>query len=111
MSCTLVIGSAKDKSFAAKKEIWILTHQKSSSLQEAVFNNAHGTPEGALGPNLLLQGTKHLNDLYPHIAQIPNEKVLRIKGSTQDLRLLQIKTARQQKVIVITIGAANILSI
>jgi hypothetical protein len=39
ISCAL--GSAKIKNFAADKEVGVFTHQKSSSLQEAVFNNAN----------------------------------------------------------------------
>jgi hypothetical protein len=35
ISCAL--GSAKIKNFAADKEVGVFTHQKSSSLQEAVF--------------------------------------------------------------------------
>ena len=40
MSCALVLGSAKKKIFVADKTIGIFTHQKASSLQEALFNNA-----------------------------------------------------------------------
>jgi heterodisulfide reductase subunit A-like polyferredoxin len=111
ISCALVIGSAKDKIFAAKKEIGILTHQKSSSLQEAVFNNAYGIPEGTLGSDLLLQSTKHLNNLYPHIAQIPNEKVLRIEGQYPEFTVTTNKNSYMTKAIVVAIGAANTFSI
>jgi heterodisulfide reductase subunit A-like polyferredoxin len=111
ISCALVIGSAKDKIFAAKKEIGILTHQKSSSLQEAVFNNAYGIPEGTLGSDLLLQSTKHLNNLYPHIAQIPNEKVLRIEGQYPEFTVTTNKNSYTTKAIVVAIGAANTFSI
>lgn len=111
ISCALVIGSVKDKIFAAKKEIGILTHQKSSSLQEAVFNNAYGIPEGTLGSDLLLQSTKHLNNLYPHIAQIPNEKVLRIEGQYPEFTVTTNKNSYTTKAIVVAIGAANTFSI
>ena len=53
MSCALVSGSAKHKSFATDKKIGIFTHQKSSALQEALFNNAYGIPAGTLGATLL----------------------------------------------------------
>ena len=39
MSCALVLGSAKNKLFVSDKKIGIITHQKTSSLQEALFNN------------------------------------------------------------------------
>ena len=41
MSCALVLGSAQKKPFMSTKKIGIFTHQKSSSLQEALFNNAY----------------------------------------------------------------------
>ena len=82
MSCALVLGSAKNKKFVTEKEIGIFTHQKSSSLQEAVFNNAYGIPAGTLGSNLLVQSTEQLSQLYPHITQIADEKVLSVEGNS-----------------------------
>jgi thioredoxin reductase len=111
ISCALVLGSAKDKDFAAEKEIGVFTHQKSSSLQEAVFNNAYGIPAGALGSDLLVQSTRHLSQLYPHITQIPNEKILRIEGQSPDFTVTTNKNTYQTKVIVVAIGAANTFSI
>ena len=55
MSCALVLGSAQKKPFMSTKKIGIFTHQKSSSLQEALFNNAYGIPPGTLGSELLKQ--------------------------------------------------------
>ena len=78
MSCSLVLGSAKNKSFVANKKIGVFTHQKSSSLQDALFNNAYGIPPGTLGADLMKDSIKHLSETYPHIVQIPNEKVLKI---------------------------------
>ena len=37
VSCALVLGSAHKKSFAQDKKIGIITHQKTSSLQEALL--------------------------------------------------------------------------
>ena len=71
MSCALVLGSAKNKPFASKKKIGIFTHQKSSALQEAVFNNAYGISPGKLGSELLVESKIHLSETYPHIIQIP----------------------------------------
>ena len=39
MQCALVLGSAKNKAFAADKNIGIILHQKTSHLQNALFNN------------------------------------------------------------------------
>ncbi|MEZ7507099.1 FAD-dependent oxidoreductase [Flavobacterium sp. Arc2] len=111
MSCALVLGSAKNKKFAAEKKIGIFTHQKTSSLQEAVFNNAYGIPEGTLGSDLLGQSTQQLSKLYPHITQLPNEKVLKIEGQSPNFTVTTNKNTYKTKAIVVAIGAANTFSI
>ena len=79
MSCALVLGSAKHKSFVTDKKIGIFAHQKSSSLQDALFNNAYGIPAGKLGSELLSESINHLGETYPHITQIEKEKVIRLE--------------------------------
>lgn len=111
MSCALVLGSAKNKKFATEKTIGIFTHQKSSSLQEAIFNNAYGIPAETLGSDLLAQSTQQLSQLYPHVTQIPGEKVLKIEGQSPDFSITTNKNTYKTKVIVVTIGAANTFSI
>jgi anaerobic glycerol-3-phosphate dehydrogenase len=46
ISCALILGSACKKPFAEGKKIGILTHQKASALQDAIFYNAYGIPSG-----------------------------------------------------------------
>ncbi|MEO8253654.1 MAG: FAD-dependent oxidoreductase [Flavobacterium sp.] len=111
ISCALVLGSAKNKSFASDKKIGILIHQKSSSLQDALFNNAYGIPAGKLGSELLTESTEHLSTIYPHITQIPNEKVIAIEGETPNFTVITNKNSYQTKVIVIGIGSANTFAI
>ena len=106
MSCALVLGSAKNKLFATNKQIGIFTHQKSSSLQEAVFNNAYGIPAGTLGSELLTGSTKQLAETYPHIAQLEHQKVLKIEGTYPLFTITTNKKSYQTKAIVVTIGAA-----
>ena len=48
VSCALILGSAQNKPFAMDKKIAIVAHQKTSSLQNAIFNNAYGIPAGKL---------------------------------------------------------------
>ena len=55
MSCALVLGSAKPKAFAANKTIGIITHQKTSHLQNALFNNVLGIKSIALYSNSVLR--------------------------------------------------------
>ena len=63
VSAALIFGSAKEKSFMADKQIGIIAHQKASSLQNALFNNAYGIAPGNLGRNLLNISFEHLQNL------------------------------------------------
>lgn len=111
MSCALVLGSAKNKKFASDKKIGIFSHQKASSLQDALFNNAYGIPAGKLGSELLSESIEHLNQTYPHITQIQNEKVLRIEGEIDNFTVVTNKNSYKTKAIVIGIGSANTFDI
>ena len=111
MSCALVLGSAKNKSFASEKKIGIFTHQKSSALQEAVFNNAYGISPGKLGSELLLESKTHLSETYPHILQIPDEKVLKIQGEYPNFTVTSNKNTYKTQYIIVGIGSANTFDI
>jgi NADH dehydrogenase FAD-containing subunit len=111
MSCALVLGSAKNKPFVAEKQIGILTHQKSSMLQEAIFNNAYGIAPGKLGSELLVESKAHLSKLYPHVIQIPDEKVLKIEGKFPEFTITTNKNTYSTKNIIIGIGSANTFDI
>ena len=111
MSCALVLGSAKKKIFVADKTIGIFTHQKASSLQEALFNNAYGIPAGKLGSHLLKESTEQLSSTYPHILQIPNEKVLKIEGQFPEFTVVTNKSSYKTRLVVVGIGAANTFDI
>ena len=107
VSCALVLGSAKNKPFATEKKIGIIAHQKASSLQNAVFNNAYGIPAGKLGSELLEESLAHLAHSYPHVQQIQGEKVLSISGTAGDFTITTNKSAYKAKIIVVAIGAAS----
>jgi len=111
ISCALVLGSAKNKTFVSAKKIGILTHQKASSLQEALFNNAYGIPPGKLGSDLLIESIDHLSNTYPHIIQIPEEKVLKIEGIYPEFTVITNKNSYKTRAIVIGIGSANTFAI
>ncbi|TPG38856.1 FAD-dependent oxidoreductase [Flavobacterium pectinovorum] len=111
MSCALVLGSAKNKAFATDKKIGVFTHQKSSSLQEAIFYNAYGIKPGKLGSELLTESTEHLAESYPHITQIPNEKVIKVAGSYPEFTVTTNKDSYKTKNIVVGIGSANTFDI
>jgi thioredoxin reductase len=107
VSAALIFGSAKEKSFMADKQIGIIAHQKASSLQNALFNNAYGIAPGTLGRNLLNSSLEHLQNLYPQILQIEGEKVVRISGEFGNFSITTNKNTYYSKLIMIGIGAGN----
>jgi thioredoxin reductase len=111
ISCALVLGSAKHKAFVTDKRIAIITHQKSSALQEALINNGYGITPGKLGSELLSESIQHLTETYPHIDQIPDEKVLKIEGEYTEFDVITNKNTYKTKTIVIGIGSANTFAI
>ena len=111
VSCALVLGSAHKKPFVADKKIGIIAHQKTSSLQEALFNNAYGIPAGTLGADLLQTSLQQLSDLYPHVTQIDHEKVMRVEGQFPNFTVVTNKNSYPTKSIVVAIGYSNTFDI
>lgn len=111
MSCALVLGSAKNKAFAANKTIGIFTHQKTSHLQTALFNNVLGLAPGTTGVSILESGKQQLTELYPHIKQIDQEKVLEISETEKGLNIRTNKNSYQSKTVVIAVGYTNLMRI
>jgi len=111
VSCALVLGSSQNKVFAENKKIGIITHQKTSSLQDALFNNAYGITAGKLGSELLTESLEQLHNLYPHIIQIEEEKVIKVEGEFPNFIIVTNKNLYQTKNIVIGIGSANTFAI
>ena len=107
VSCALILGSAQNKPFAKDKNIAIIAHQKASSLQNAVFNNAYGISAGKLGSELLDESIKQLTYSYPHVQKIHGEKVLSVSGEGGNFTITTNKSIYQAKIVVITIGAGN----
>ena len=111
VSCALVLGSAKNKSFVSDKKIAIITHQKTSSLQEALFNNAYGIAPGKLGSELLSESLEQLENLYPHITQMEGEKLIAVTGEYPHFKVVTNKNSYPTKNIVVAIGASNTFAI
>jgi thioredoxin reductase len=111
VSCALVLGSAHKKPFVTDKKIGIIAHQKTSSLQEALFNNAYGIPAGTLGADLLQTSLQQLSDLYPHVTQIDHEKVMRVEGQFPNFTVVTNKNSYPTKSIVVAIGYSNTFDI
>lgn len=111
VSCALVLGSANKKPFAVDKKIGIITHQKASNLQEALFNNAYGIPAGTLGADLLIQSVAQLKEQYPHVDQIENEKVLKIEGQAGNFTVVTNKKSYLTKLVVVAINSSQTFGI
>ena len=111
MSCALVLGSAKDKSFAQGKQIGIIAHQKTSHLQNALFNNVLGLMPGTTGEDILEKGPKQLTDLYPHIQQIETEKVRGVSGEKEAFTVTTNKNTYRAKLVVIAVGYTKFFTI
>lgn len=111
VSCALILGSAHKKAFAQDKKIAIITHQKASSLQDAVFFNAYGVSSGKLGADILTESTLHLQECYPHIQQIDDEKVLKVSRNTEAYEVVTNKQTFTAKTVVVGIGSSNLFAI
>lgn len=111
VSCAMVLGSAKRKAFVSDKKIAIIAHQKTSSLQQALFNNVYGISPGTLGSDLLVESLSNLADLYPHVEQIHGEKVMKVEGELNNFTVVTNKQSYHAKSIVVAIGYANTFAI
>ncbi len=107
MSCALVLGSAHQKPFASDKKIGLFTHQKSSHLQTALFNNVLGLKPGTLGAEVLISGLNQIKNLYPHVDQIGGQKVLEIKENPASFELITNKSSFETKLVVVALGYTN----
>ncbi|MEP5340968.1 MAG: FAD-dependent oxidoreductase [Algibacter sp.] len=111
LSCALVLGSAKNKAFAKDKRVAIITHQKTSHLQTALFNNVLGLEPETTGASILEDGKKQLATLYPHVEQIDKEKVCEIIKTDAGFEVITNKSKYTTKCVVIAVGYTNLMAI
>ena len=111
MQCALVLGSANSKPFAADKKIAIIMHQRSSHLENALFNNVLGLQPKTLGKDILISGKEHLSNLYPAVSQIENEKVLSVEEINSNYIVTTNKTTYQSKIVVMALNYSKPFSI
>ena len=111
LSCALVLGSAKKLAFTQDKSIGIITHQKTSDLQNALFNNVLGLPPGTTGASLLNDGKEQLAKLYPHLEQLDNQKVFEIIKADDLFQVKTNKNTYQATLVVIAVGYSNLITI
>ncbi len=111
LSCALVLGSAIKKDFAKEKKVAIITHQKTSHLQNAKFNNVLGLKPGTTGASILTEGVIQLKTLYPEVTQIKKEKAIEIIKTQQGFNLITNKSTYKTKRIVVAVGYTNLITI
>ena len=111
LSCALVLGSAKNKPYATNKHIGIIAHQKTSHLQNALFNNVLGLTPETTGASILESGKTQLHDLYPHIEHIENEKVCAIERTGNGYNIETNKNSYSSKLVIIAVGYTNLINI
>ena len=111
VSCALILGSGHKKPFVQNKKIGILTHQKGGNLQDALLYNVYGIPYGKSGSEVMLESLEHLKKAYPHIEQIPNEKVNRVIKDNNYFQIYTNQNIYEAKIVVIAVGASNTFNI
>ncbi len=111
MSCALVLGSALGKPFAEGKKIGIIVHQKSSHLQNALFNNVLGLQPGTTGASILNSGKEQLKELYPQVHQIDKEKVESVLKNSTTFEIRTNKNIYRSKIVVIAVGYTDLITI
>jgi len=111
LSCSLVLGSAVKLPFVKNKRIGVFTHQKTSDLQNALFNNVLGLNPGTTGADILKSGKNQLANLYPQIEQIENEKVIQLKKEALGFQIKTNKNIYYSEIVVIAVGYTNLMTI
>lgn len=111
LSCALVLGSALNKPYAEGKNVGIVIHQKTSHLQNALFNNVLGLNPGTLGKDILEDGKNQLTNLYPEVVQIENEKVREIVETASNFKIITNNYTYTAQRVVIAVGYTNLLNI
>lgn len=111
MSCALVLGSAHKRPYVIDRRIGIITHQKTSHLQEALFNNVLGVLPGTTGASILESGKEQLTSLYPHIEQIEKEKVGQLIKDENAFKIVTNKATYSAKIVVIAVGYTDLITI
>ena len=111
MQCALVFGSANQKSFVNNKKIGIIMHQRTSHLQNALFNNVLGLPSKTLGKDILTDGKEQLSALYKHIVQVKNEKVLSVEEVAEGYKITTNKKTYSSKIVILALNYSKPFSI
>jgi len=111
MSCALVLGSAGKRDYVSNKRVGIILHQRSSHLQNALFNNVLGLKPSTTGSSILEEGKEQLATLYPQIEQIKKEKVCSVAKRDAFFQIETNKNSYTAKIVVIAVGYSDLINI
>tara|TARA_R110002073_G_scaffold123234_2_gene266863 strand:- start:45909 stop:46514 length:606 start_codon:yes stop_codon:yes gene_type:complete len=111
MQCALVLGSGLSKPYAIDKKVGIILHQRTSHLQNALFNNVLGLEKGTKGLDVLDSGKNQLSENYPSVLQIETEKVLSVFEDNNFYIITTNKSQYKTKVVIIALNYSNTFSI
>ena len=111
LSCALVLGSGLAKPFAKHRQVGFICHQKTSHMQEALFNNVLGIAPGPSGKTILKEGLKQLENLYPQVSVITKEKVISITNENNIYTIITNKNLYTSLTVVVAVGYSNLLNI
>lgn len=104
MQCALVLGAAYKKEYAKDKKVGIIIHQRTSHLQNALFNNVLGLPQATLGSTLLIEGKAQLKKQYPAVSQFENEKVIAVLDAEIGYKIITNKSEYYSKSVVVALN-------
>ena len=104
MQCALLLGSAKERPYTLTKNIGIIMHQRTSHLENALFNNVLGLSPKTLGKDILNDGKEQLTKLYPQIHQIENEKVISVDDYNENYIITTNKSTYNAKIVVLALN-------
>ena len=104
MQCALVLGSAKDKPYAQHKSIGLIAHQRSSHLQNALFNNALGLSPGTTGKEILSDGLEQIREQYDNVSLIEKEKVSKIEFLSDRFKIQTNKNSYTARIVVLALN-------
>lgn len=107
MQCALVLGSAQNKPFAQDKKIGLLSHQRASHLQNALFHNVLGLASGTTGKSVLIDGIAQIRNQYPHLTVIEKEKVIEVVRISEGYKVITNKQTYTAKIVVLALNYAK----
>lgn len=107
IACGLIVGSAMSKPFMEGKKSGLIAHQKASHLQSALLNNAYGVPAGSTGAELLDSSLSQLQQQYPEVEILTDEKVMTIRQVEHQWEVVTNKNTYKAEHVVVATGYAQ----